>query len=62
MEAIGLIMRIVMLTRYSPQKGQRLEPGAIVEIEDEIAVDLIQRGLARPAGETVERAVSAAQE
>ena len=57
-----MIMRIVMLTRYSPQKGERFEPGAVVEIEDEIAVDLIQRGLARPAGVPVERAVSAAQE
>lgn len=54
-------MRVVMLTRYSPVKGQRLERGAVVDIEDEVAVDLIQRGLAAPAKQPVERAVGAAQ-
>lgn len=55
-------MRVVMLTRYSPVKGQRLEPGAKVDIEDEIAVDLIQRGLAAPVkADPPERAVAAEQ-
>lgn len=54
-------MRIVMLTRYSPVKGQRLEPGAVVDVEDEVAVDMIQRGLAEPVTPRVERAVGPGQ-
>lgn len=55
-------MRVVMLTRYSPVKGQRLEPGSRVEVEDEVAVDLIQRGLAAPVRtDPPERAVTAEQ-
>lgn len=54
-------MRVVMLTMYSPAKGQRLERGAVVDLEDKVAVDFIQRGLAEPAPVKVERAVGAAQ-
>lgn len=55
-------MRVMMLTRYSPVRGQRLEPGSLVEVEDEVAVDLIQRGLAAPVKlDPPERAVTAEQ-
>lgn len=54
-------MQVMMLTRYSPVKGTRLERGAVVEVEDEVAVDLIQRGLAEPVAPRMERAVTAGQ-
>lgn len=54
-------MKIVMLTRYSPAKGQRLERGAVVDLEDEVAIDFIQRGLAEAVAPKVERAVGPAQ-
>ncbi|MBK8211564.1 MAG: hypothetical protein IPK78_18060 [Rhodospirillales bacterium] len=54
-------MQVVMLTRYSPAKGQRLERGAVVDLEDEVAIDMIQRGLAEPVAPKIERAVGAGQ-
>lgn len=54
-------MRIRMLTRYSPRRGERLEAGAVVDVEPEVAADLIQRGLAAPVATEVERAVAPGQ-
>lgn len=54
-------MKIRMLTRYSPKRGQRLEPGAVVDVEPEVAADLIQRGLAAPVAVEVEQAVGPGQ-
>lgn len=50
-----------MLTRYSPNKGERLQPGAIVDVEPEVAADLIQRGIAAPVRVHAEHAVAAGQ-
>lgn len=55
------MMWITMLTRYSPIKGERLEAGAVVEVADEIAVDLIQRGVAAPVRSKVKHAVAPGQ-
>ena len=55
-------MRIQMLTKWSPAKGRMLQAGQVVDdIPDEVAVDLIQRGLARPVRTEAERAVSPGQ-
>ena len=54
-------MQIRILTRYSPAKGQRLEPGSVVEVESEIALDLIQRGIALPVKAQAEHAVAPGQ-
>lgn len=54
-------MMVLMLTRYSPTKGQRLERGAVVEVPDEVAVDLVGRGLAEPVRLEPERAVGPGQ-
>lgn len=54
-------MRVMMLTRWSPAKGRMLQAGQVVEVADEVAVDLIQRGLAEPAPAPVERAVGPGQ-
>lgn len=54
-------MWIAMLTRYSPAKGQRLDPGSVVEVENEIALDLIQRGIAAPVKTRAEHAVGPGQ-
>ena len=50
-------MRIVFLQRYSPAKGRVLPAGYVDEAPDEVAIDLIQRGIAAPAQPVVERAV-----
>ena len=55
------MMWITMLTRYSPTKGQRLDPGSVVEVESEIALDLIQRGIALPVKSQAEHAVGPGQ-
>lgn len=55
------MMQIRFLTRYSPVKGQRFEAGAVVEVEAEIAADLIQRGIALPVQPPVEHAVAPGQ-
>ena len=54
-------MRIIMLTKWSPVRGQMLQAGQIVEVEPEVAADMIQRGLAQPVKLQVERAVGPAQ-
>lgn len=55
-------MRIVMLTKYSPAKGRMLAAGEVVDVPDEVAADLLQRGLATPARPVVEHAVAPGQE
>lgn len=55
------MMQIRFLTRYSPVKGQRFEVGAVVDIEDEIAVDLINRNIATPVRTQAEHAVAPGQ-
>lgn len=39
-------MKIMMLTRWSPGRGQVLDPGQVVEVPDEIGLDFVQRGIA----------------
>lgn len=51
-------MRIRILQRLSLIKGRRLEPGEETEVGDEIALDLIERGLAEPVRQEPERAVT----
>lgn len=51
-------MKIRILRRLSLVKGQRLEAGEETEIGEEIAIDLIQRGLAEPVRSEPERAVT----
>jgi len=55
-------MRIQMLTKWSPSKGRLLQAGQVVDdVPDEVAVDLIQRGLAKPVRLEAERAVGPGQ-
>ena len=55
-------MRIQMLTKWSPARGRMLQAGMIVDdIPDEVAIDLVQRGLAVPVKVQPERAVTGAQ-
>lgn len=54
-------MQIMFITRYSPAKGQRFESGTIVEVDNETAVDLIQRGLAKAVRIEAEHAVAPGQ-
>ena len=55
------MMQIRFLTRYSPSKGQRFEAGTVVDIDDEIAVDLINRNIATPVRSQTEHAVAPGQ-
>lgn len=55
------MMQIRFTTSYSPVKGQRFEAGAVVEVDAEIAADLIQRGVALPVQAQAERAVAPGQ-
>lgn len=55
------MMQVRFITRYSPRKGQRFEAGAVVEIADEIAVDLINRNIVTPVPAQVEHAVAPGQ-
>lgn len=51
-----------MLTKWSPLKGRMLQAGQIVDdVPDEVAADLIERGLARPVKAQAERAVGPGQ-
>ena len=50
-------MRIRMLTRWSPVRGLKLAAGEVVDVEDEVAVDLIQRGLAVWSADGADRPV-----
>ena len=56
-------MKVIMLTKWSPARGQKLlQAGQVVDVEDEVALDMIQRGIAQAVrGPAVERAVGAAQ-
>jgi hypothetical protein len=55
-------MRIQMLTKWSPAKGKMLQAGQVVDdVPDEVAADLIERGLARPVKTQAERAVGPGQ-
>ena len=54
-------MMITMLTRYSPAKGKQMEAGTIVEVENEIALDMIQRGVAKAVRIEAEHAVGPGQ-
>lgn len=54
-------MRVRIVRRLSLVKGQKLQPGEVVDVGDEIALDLIQQGLAEPVRTDVERAVAAGQ-
>jgi hypothetical protein len=39
-----------MMTKYSPARGKMLQAGAVIDdLPDEVALDLIARGLARRA-------------
>lgn len=54
-------MLIRFTTRWSPVKGQRFDVGAVVEVEPEVAADLIQRGVALPVQTQAEHAVAPGQ-
>ena len=55
-------MKVIMLTKWSPARGQKLlQAGQVVDVDDEVALDMIQRGIAQPARTVVERAVGPAQ-
>ena len=54
-------MQIRMLVQYRPVTGQWLEAGAVVEMDDATAVDLIQRRLAEPVRTAAEHAVGPGQ-
>jgi hypothetical protein len=55
-------MKVMMLTKWSPSKGRLLQAGQVVDdVPDEVAVDLIQRGLARLVRTEAERAVGPGQ-
>ena len=50
-------MRVIMLTKFSPVKGRMLKAGEVIDdVPDEVALDLIQRGLAMRAEEQPEKA------
>jgi len=55
-------MVVMMLTKYSPSKGRMLQAGQVInDLPDEVAADLVQRGLAKPVRLEPERAVGAGQ-
>lgn len=55
-------MKVIMLTKYSPARGQRLlQAGQVIDVEDDVALDLVRRGIAQPVRTAVERAVGPAQ-
>lgn len=55
-------MKVMMLTKYSPTKGRMLQVGQVIDdLPDEVAADLIQRGLARPVKTEAERATGPGQ-
>lgn len=50
-------MRVIMLTKYSPAKGKLLQAGQVIDdLPDEVAEDLLRRGLALRAAELPEKA------
>lgn len=54
-------MKVMMLTKWSPRRGEMLQAGQVVEVEPEIAADLVQRGIAKPVRLEAERAVGPGQ-
>jgi len=49
-------MRVIMLTKYSSAKGKMLQAGQVIEdLPDEVAQDLIERGLALRTAEQPEK-------
>ena len=55
-------MVVMMLTKYSPSKGRMLQAGQVInDLPDEVAADLIQRGLAKPVRLAPERATGPGQ-
>lgn len=54
-------MYVMMLTKYSPSKGRMLQAGQVVDVPDEVAVDLVQRGMAKQVKLEAERAVGPGQ-
>lgn len=55
-------MVVMMLTKYSPSKGRMLQAGQVIDdLPDEVAADLIQRGLAKPVRLEPERATGPGQ-
>ena len=55
-------MVVMMLTKYSPSKGRMLQAGQVInDLPDEVAVDLVQRGLAKAVKLEPERAVGPGQ-
>lgn len=56
-------MKVQMLTKYSPAKGRMLQAGQVIDdLPDEVAADLVQRGLALAVrGPAPERAVGPGQ-
>lgn len=48
-------MTVMMLTRWSPYKGKMFAVGQVVEVEPEVAADLIQRGIAQAVRLETER-------
>lgn len=51
----------MMLTKWSPYKGKMFQAGQIVEVEPEVAADLIGRGIAKAVRLETERAVGPGQ-
>lgn len=54
-------MHVMFTVRYSPTKGKRFEAGTIVDIDDETAIDLINRNIATPVRLEAEHAVAPGQ-
>lgn len=55
-------MKVMMLTKYSPAKGRMLQAGQMIDdLPDEVAADLVQRGLAKAVKLETERAVGPGQ-
>lgn len=55
-------MVVMMLTKYSPSKGRMLQAGQVIhDLPDEVAADLVQRGLAKAVKLEAERAVGPGQ-
>lgn len=55
-------MKVIMLTKYSPSKGRMLQAGQVIDdLPDEVAADLVQRGLAQAVRQGTERAVGPGQ-
>mgnify|MGYP001170134491 CR=1 FL=1 len=54
-------MKVIMLTKYSPIRGRMLQAGQVIDVPDEVALDLVQRGLAQALKRGPERATGPGQ-